>query len=57
MAAAFAAGAEGIQMGTRFVSCKESPVHENFKNYIISESLNGQQSYFVNSQNNKRFIK
>ena len=28
----------------------------NFKNYIISESLNGQQSYFVNSQNNKRFI-
>ena len=25
MAAAFAAGAEGIQMGTRFVSSKESP--------------------------------
>jgi enoyl-[acyl-carrier protein] reductase II len=31
MAAAFAAGAEGIQMGTRFVSSKESPVHDNFK--------------------------
>jgi len=28
MAAAFAAGAEGIQMGTRFVSSQESPVHE-----------------------------
>ena len=36
MAAAFAAGAEGIQMGTRFVSSKESPVHDNFKNTIVS---------------------
>lgn len=35
MAAAFAAGAEGIQMGTRFVSSLESPVHENFKNAIV----------------------
>jgi len=36
MAAAFALGAEGIQMGTRFVSCAESPVHENFKNAIVN---------------------
>jgi enoyl-[acyl-carrier protein] reductase II len=36
MAAAFAIGAEGIQMGTRFVSSKESPVHENWKNAILS---------------------
>ena len=35
MAAAFAAGAEGIQMGTRFVSAAESPVHENFKRAIV----------------------
>lgn len=35
MAAAFAAGAEAVQMGTRFVSAKESPVHENYKNAII----------------------
>ena len=41
MAAAFAVGAEGIQMGTRFVSSKESPVHENFKNYIFESPLNG----------------
>ena len=41
MAAAFAVGAEGIQMGTRFVSSKESPVHDNFKNYIFESSLNG----------------
>lgn len=35
MAAAFALGAEGIQMGTRMVSAAESPVHENWKNAII----------------------
>jgi enoyl-[acyl-carrier protein] reductase II len=35
MAAAFAAGAEGIQMGTRFVSALESPVHDNFKQAIV----------------------
>ncbi|QCB44801.1 nitronate monooxygenase family protein [Hydrogenophaga sp. PAMC20947] len=36
MAAAFAVGAEAVQMGTRFVSCAESPVHENFKQAIVS---------------------
>ncbi len=41
MAAAFAAGAEGIQMGTRFVSSKESPVHDNFKNTIVGSETNG----------------
>ncbi|TDI60465.1 MAG: nitronate monooxygenase [Alphaproteobacteria bacterium] len=41
MAAAFAAGAEGIQMGTRFVSSVESPVHDNFKNAIINSSETG----------------
>jgi enoyl-[acyl-carrier protein] reductase II len=41
MAAAFALGAEGIQMGTRFVSCAESPVHDNYKNAIINASETG----------------
>ena len=36
MASAFAMGAEGVQMGTRMVSSLESPVHENWKNAIIS---------------------
>ena len=40
MAAAFSVGAEGIQMGTRFVSSQESPVHENWKKAI----LNGTES-------------
>lgn len=34
MAAAFALGAEGVQMGTRMVSAEESPVHANFKQFI-----------------------
>lgn len=41
MAAVFAAGAEGIQMGTRFVSSVESPVHRNFKDKIIDSGVDG----------------
>ena len=41
MASVFASGAEGIQMGTRFVSSKESPVHENFKNKILDSTIQG----------------
>jgi len=41
MAAVFAAGAEGIQMGTRFVSSAESPVHINFKDKIIDSGIDG----------------
>ncbi|MCF8178693.1 MAG: nitronate monooxygenase [Sulfuritalea sp.] len=36
MAAAFALGAEGIQMGTRMLSASESPVHANWKNAIVA---------------------
>ena len=35
MAAAFALGAEGIQLGTRMVSAAESPVHQNWKDAIV----------------------
>lgn len=36
MAAAFALGAHGVQMGTRMVSAAESPVNDNWKNAIIA---------------------
>jgi enoyl-[acyl-carrier protein] reductase II len=36
MAAAFALGAEGVQMGTRMVSAAESPVHDNWKSAIVA---------------------
>ncbi len=35
MAAAFALGAEGVQLGTRMVSAAESPVHDNWKQAIL----------------------
>ncbi|MEO8364512.1 MAG: nitronate monooxygenase [Ilumatobacteraceae bacterium] len=36
MAAAFALGAQGVQMGTRMVSAAESPVHDNWKQAIVA---------------------
>ncbi len=41
MAAAFALGAEAVQMGTRMVSASESPVHDNWKNAIIDGAETG----------------
>jgi enoyl-[acyl-carrier protein] reductase II len=41
MAAAFALGAEGIQMGTRFVSSAESPVHLHYKQAIVDAPETG----------------
>jgi len=36
MAAAFALGAEGVQMGTRMLCCAESPVHDNWKQAMLA---------------------
>jgi enoyl-[acyl-carrier protein] reductase II len=41
MAAAFALGAEGVQMGTRMVSAAESPVHEGWKRAIVAAPETG----------------
>lgn len=38
MAAAFALGAEGINMGTRFCATKEAPIHENIKQAMVEAS-------------------
>ena len=35
MLAAMVLGADGVQMGSRFVACKESSAHENFKKLVI----------------------
>ena len=48
MAAAFALGAEGVQMGTRFVSCAESPVHINYKQAIVDAKETG--TYVLNKK-------
>jgi|BarGraNGADG00312_2_1021985.scaffolds.fasta_scaffold13131_2 enoyl-[acyl-carrier protein] reductase II len=36
MAAAFCLGAEGVQLGTRFIACVESPAHPRYKEMILS---------------------
>ena len=38
IAAAFALGAQGVQLGTRFVATIESSAHENFKQAILSSN-------------------
>lgn len=43
MAAAFALGAEAVQVGSRFVASVESSAHINFKNAIISTPEGGTQ--------------
>ena len=38
LVAALALGADGINMGTRFIATKEAPVHQNVKDAIIEAS-------------------
>ena len=38
LVAALAMGAEGMNMGTRFIATKEEPVHENVKQALVSAS-------------------
>ncbi len=48
MAAAFALGAEAVQMGTRFVASAESPVHAAYKNAIVAADATG--TWVLNKQ-------
>ena len=48
MAAAFALGAEGVQMGTQMVAAKESPVHDNWKQAIVNAAET--DTIFLNEQ-------
>jgi nitronate monooxygenase len=38
LVAALALGADGINMGTRFIATREAPVHENVKQAIVAAS-------------------
>ncbi len=48
MAAAFALGADGVQMGTRMVASAESPIHDNWKQSIVG--ANETQTIMANRQ-------
>jgi enoyl-[acyl-carrier protein] reductase II len=41
VAAALALGADGVQMGTRFVATVECPAHENFKRALVEATDSG----------------
>ena len=36
LVSALALGAEGVLMGTRFMACHESPLHDNFKEWFVN---------------------
>ena len=40
IAAAMALGADGVQMGTRFIATEECPAHINFKNFLVETGDN-----------------
>jgi enoyl-[acyl-carrier protein] reductase II len=52
MAAAFALGAEGVQMGTRMVATVESGVHVNMKNAVVSAAET--DTMLINKHNGKQ---
>jgi NADH:quinone reductase (non-electrogenic) len=57
MAAALVLGAEGINMGTRFVCTREAPVHENIKKGMVSSSERDTHLIFRTLRNTARVLK
>lgn len=57
LAAAFALGAEGANMGTRFMVTKECGIHPNIKKAIINANENDTTIIFKSFGNNERVFK
>jgi nitronate monooxygenase len=57
MAAALALGAEGINMGTRFVCTREAPVHESLKQVLRQASERDTNLIFRTLNNTARVLK
>src|SRR5690606_39096364 len=54
MAAALALGAQGVNMGTRFVCTKEAPVHDNIKQALINATERDTRLMFRTLRNTAR---
>jgi nitronate monooxygenase len=54
LVAALALGADGINMGTRFIATKEAPVHENIKQFIVGNSERDTRLVLRNFRNTSR---
>ena len=57
MAAAFALGAHGINMGTRFMTTKEAPIHDNIKQALIEAGERDTNLIFRTMHNTARVFK
>jgi len=54
LVAALALGADGINMGTRFIATKEAPVHENVKQFIVGNDERATRLIFRAFKNTSR---
>lgn len=57
LAMALAMGAEGINMGTRFMATKEAPIHDNVKNKIAEAGERDTALIFRTLRNTSRVFK
>ena len=57
LAAALVLGAEGVNMGTRFVATKEAPVHQNIKDMIVKAGERDTTLIFRTLHNTGRVLK
>jgi len=56
LVAALALGAEGMNMGTRFVATKEAPVHQNVKDAIVAATEHDTRLVMRNLRNTERVL-
>mmetsp|Transcript_68280 Transcript_68280/g.192512 ORF Transcript_68280/g.192512 Transcript_68280/m.192512 type:complete len:333 (+) Transcript_68280:80-1078(+) len=57
LAAALAMGAEGLNMGTRFMATKEAPIHQNIKEALVKAKVNDTTHVFRTLKNTERVYK
>lgn len=57
LAAALALGAQGVNMGTRFMATKEAPIHQNIKDMIVAKSERETNLIFRTLRNTGRVLK
>jgi NAD(P)H-dependent flavin oxidoreductase YrpB (nitropropane dioxygenase family) len=57
MAAALALGAEGINMGTRFMATREAPIHDNIKQALLRATERDTNLIFRTMRNTARVLK
>lgn len=56
MAAALSLGAEGVNMGTRFVATREAPVHDNIKQALLAARENDTRLIMRTLRNSSRVL-